>query len=292
MFCSNCGKELKDNVKYCSKCGHPITRQSSAIVEERTFLQNSHEKLWGSWVKWIVAGSLAILLIVAIIFLAVPKVNQKRYESLIKEGNRYLTEMNYEEAVIAFTKAIRIEEKEPDAYIGRGNAYTGLADKGGSGDGDQSTYQLAEADYKKALKLDKTLTDVYEKLSEVYLAQDKADKAEKILEQGYSATKNEKLSERLAEIQEQIQGNYGDGVVAESDDDPGTTDILEEDANTVASEDPARIAAYENVLNQYRTLCALPDDGTVDFLMDDSLYETEYPDVNSQMIFLLSCVSQ
>ena len=40
-------------------------------------------------------------------------------------GVRYLSEGNYEEAVIAFTAAIEIDPKRPEAYVGRGDAYIG-----------------------------------------------------------------------------------------------------------------------------------------------------------------------
>ena len=38
-------------------------------------------------------------------------------------GVRYLSEGNYEEAVIAFTAAIDIDPKQALSYVGRGRAY-------------------------------------------------------------------------------------------------------------------------------------------------------------------------
>lgn len=38
-------------------------------------------------------------------------------------GVRYLSEGNYEEAIIAFTAAIEIDPKRAEAYVGRGDAY-------------------------------------------------------------------------------------------------------------------------------------------------------------------------
>ena len=38
-------------------------------------------------------------------------------------GMRYLSEGNYEEAIIAFTAAIEIDPKRPEGFIGRGDAY-------------------------------------------------------------------------------------------------------------------------------------------------------------------------
>lgn len=43
-------------------------------------------------------------------------------------GTRYLSEGNYREAIIAFTKAIGIDPKQADAYIGLADAYTGIGD--------------------------------------------------------------------------------------------------------------------------------------------------------------------
>lgn len=43
-------------------------------------------------------------------------------------GVRYLSEGNYEEAIIAFTAAIEIDPKRPEAYIGLADVYTALGD--------------------------------------------------------------------------------------------------------------------------------------------------------------------
>ena len=43
-------------------------------------------------------------------------------------GVRYLSEGNYEEAIIAFTVAIRIDPKQENAYIGLADAYVGAGD--------------------------------------------------------------------------------------------------------------------------------------------------------------------
>lgn len=43
-------------------------------------------------------------------------------------GVRYLSDGNYEEAIIAFTVAIKIDSKRPEAYLGLADAYTGTGD--------------------------------------------------------------------------------------------------------------------------------------------------------------------
>ena len=58
---------------------------------------------------------------------------------------RYLSEQNWEEAVLAFGEAIRIDPNRPEAYLGRGDAYRG---RGGEGD-----LEAALADYAMARQL-------------------------------------------------------------------------------------------------------------------------------------------
>lgn len=43
-------------------------------------------------------------------------------------GNRYLEEMDYEQAMVAFGKAIKIDPKSTDAYLGKARAYSGMSD--------------------------------------------------------------------------------------------------------------------------------------------------------------------
>ena len=43
-------------------------------------------------------------------------------------GGRYLSEGNYQEAIIAFTAAIEIDPKRPEAYIGLADVYTAQGD--------------------------------------------------------------------------------------------------------------------------------------------------------------------
>ena len=59
-------------------------------------------------------------------------------------GVRYLSEGNYQEAVIAFTAAIDIDPKRSEAYVGRGDAYALSGDT-------EDNLSAAQADYEAAL---------------------------------------------------------------------------------------------------------------------------------------------
>ena len=105
-------------------------------------------------------------------------------------GVRYLSEGNYEEAIIAFTAAIEIDPKRAPAYVGRGDAYV----KSGETEGNLAA---ALADYEKAIELDDASTEAYLSLANVYIRQGDYEKAREILAQGVDKTDSEALQEML-----------------------------------------------------------------------------------------------
>lgn len=72
-------------------------------------------------------------------------------------GERYLSEMNYEEAVVAFERAIELEPKSVDAYIGLADAYLGLGDADAAIAALQEGYELTQ---------DERLSELLEELME------------------------------------------------------------------------------------------------------------------------------
>ena len=112
-------------------------------------------------------------------------------------GVRYLSEGNYEEAIIAFTTAIEIDPKHTDAYIGRGDAYIG------SGETEENLAAALE-DYQSALDLDDTRADAYLGLADVYIRQGEYEKAQDILEKGFEKTGDQSIADKINEIESGI----------------------------------------------------------------------------------------
>lgn len=108
-------------------------------------------------------------------------------------GVRYLSEGNYEEAIIAFTAAIEIDPKQAPAYVGRGDAYV-LSGK------TEENLAAAQADYEKAIELDESNVDAYLGLANVYIQYEDYEKAKAVLEKGYEKTKSEELKNRLNDL--------------------------------------------------------------------------------------------
>ena len=78
--------------------------------------------------------------------------NSAKWQEQYDLGQKYLTEGNYEEAILAFTAAIEIDPKRPLAYVGRGDAYVAQAGTLSGADA-QALYEKALADYETAASL-------------------------------------------------------------------------------------------------------------------------------------------
>ena len=78
--------------------------------------------------KWIVIG----IILIAIIAFVIGLVNYNSFDNSISEqldlGQKYLEEQDYEQAIVAFNKAIEIDDKCVEAYIGLADAYVGIGD--------------------------------------------------------------------------------------------------------------------------------------------------------------------
>lgn len=140
-----------------------------------------------------------LLLILGMIFClaACEKRVEERWQEQYDLGVRYLSEGNYEQAIIAFTAAIEIDPKRPEAFIGRGDAYIASEET-------DTNLAAARTDYETALTLDKTLVDAWLALSNVYVRQGDYDKAIEVLQQGLEETGSSELAQRQEELSSQV----------------------------------------------------------------------------------------
>lgn len=149
--------------------------------------------------KWILWLSLFLVLLSG----CQKKMTVQDYLDL---GDKYLTEANYEEAIVAFTKAIEIDPKQAVYYEKRADVYTACIQAGGMDDVSQWTDELrgyyagGEADYLKAIELEPKTVENYEKLADLYLIAGEKDKAGDILKKGYEETGDGSLEKRRQEI--------------------------------------------------------------------------------------------
>ena len=100
-------------------------------------------------------GRVIVYAVLLVMFLAACG---KSAETLLQEqldlGYRYLSEMNYEQAIIAFNKAIEIDEKAAEAYAGLGAVYSA-----------QENYSAAAEAYRQALALQPENSEINQNIS-------------------------------------------------------------------------------------------------------------------------------
>ncbi|MCM1217670.1 MAG: tetratricopeptide repeat protein [Lachnospiraceae bacterium] len=89
---------------------------------------------------FIVAG--IVILIALAVGIGIYNTPANRLKRQFDLGNRYLEEMNYEQAVIAFESAIEIDPISVDAYLGLAEAYVGKDDYESAIDALQRGYEL------------------------------------------------------------------------------------------------------------------------------------------------------
>lgn len=181
-----------------------------------------------------------IVLIIALSFLAgCGKSVEKQIAEQLELGNKYLTEADYEQAIVAFNKVIKLDEKNTAGYVGLMEAYlkSGNTDEavqcGESGIeqlGDDvlrdklfEAYQQKQLEtedipqklslYEKMLQLDLAQKSVYLELAALYEKQDDYEQGMEVLKNGISNVSNpEELRQKLREMRDSYQGYLLDTV--------------------------------------------------------------------------------
>lgn len=190
LFCTNCGTSLDEGSKFCRKCGAPV-RQNVELpdpVQDETFdqlipddlIQNdSVEKIYpmqkrpGKGIYKIGIVIAAVLVLIAAAAIPTRGFAPLRAKQSINLGNKYLSEGKYEEAILAFQKAISIDAKDIDSRCKLSDLYikTGKDNK-------------AENLLKETLALDKTNQDAYILLAGIYEKEKDYEKLIKLFNEG------------------------------------------------------------------------------------------------------------
>ncbi len=107
--------------------------------------------------SWILIIAAIALVLVVVLALTQCKGEAPDWKEQYDLGLRYLSEGNYEEAILAFSAAIEIDPYVSNVYLGRGDAYTmGAEDLESQGNHEKAEEyrQKAEEDYRKAQELE------------------------------------------------------------------------------------------------------------------------------------------
>ncbi len=126
---------------------------------------------------------LITVLTIAIIVFAIQMNSRAEAKKSIEMGNRYLSELRYDEAIACFQQALDIQPKNTEASYALAQAY----------DGNQM-YVYAENVYQSLIE-DTNDAEAYIRLAELYIREGKLDDAKYLLEEAKDALKDEEIEE-------------------------------------------------------------------------------------------------
>lgn len=146
----------------------------------------------------------ASLIFAALLFLFVCSCGEKQateapsWQEQYDLGVRYLSEGNYEEAILAFTVAIEIDPKQADAFMGRAQAYVA------SGETEENLV-AALADYEEVIVLDEANANAWLGLVDTYIRLGDYEKAMELLQDTLDKTaQNPLIADKIADLESSI----------------------------------------------------------------------------------------
>lgn len=199
----------------------------------------------------ILAGLLALVCAGLFGFLHLPA---QRYLRCIYLGQKYLGDLDYEQAVLSFQDAVTIDPKRADGYLLLGNAYAGqAAGMEANSDGRWKLLSEASDSYQNAVRQEPYRADACYNLGTVYLAQgrdaeirdpERADwyyqQAEDVLARAEDAQGSENLLEEIRGAQRRAKERR-EALAQEEEPEP------------VSSGSPEMWAAYSQILQQWQS---------------------------------------
>jgi len=117
------------------------------------------------------------------------------YERQIRLGYKLLEQGNYEEAILAFDKAIEIDVKRDKAYIGKADVYVARCDENTLEDM-KSVFEIAYNQHYN----DKGIVDAIIRLSDELISKEHSEWAIELLNFGYELTNDERINEHKKKL--------------------------------------------------------------------------------------------
>jgi len=149
-------------------------------------------------VIYIIVGLVAVLIIGAMITMnsggsegSLLAATGESITELLSLGQRYLLELNYEAAIVAFTRVIEIDPMNVDALVGRGQARVLW----------QEELDLARADFERALEIDERSVGAYLGLVDIYIRLGDFERALELARLGYEMTGDAALREMVEALE-------------------------------------------------------------------------------------------
>ena len=159
MFCRNCGVENIDGAKFCKNCGTAFNK----INEDEVNTENIHSRKGKESSRkliYILGAVVLFIAIIAAVFIGMQTKTTKEYNTYLASAEKYLEEMDYEQAEAMYLNAIAIAPKKLEPYVKLANVYLI------TGEPDKAEIIIEQAEEANA-KGDEEVEEDYEKLKKI-----------------------------------------------------------------------------------------------------------------------------
>lgn len=136
MYCPNCGAFQEDDANFCLQCGAPLRKpentgnyQNGGNLSNSPPMQNTFippaaqmgdprgKKRRIGILIGVLSGLLVLGIGIAGIFVGLSFHSQNQFEEQLSLGEKYLRDLQYEDAVISLRQAIEIDPKREEPYL-------------------------------------------------------------------------------------------------------------------------------------------------------------------------------
>ena len=142
----------------------------------------------------IIAAAILVLIVGTGFGLGIYNSPANRLSRQLDLGQKYLEETDYEQAKIAFEKAIEIDPMNTEAYQGLADAYVNM-----------EQYEEAATAYEALIEIDPMNAEAYLGAARAYEKLGDYERAMAVLQQGYKQTRDESIETLLQEYKQNIE---------------------------------------------------------------------------------------
>lgn len=127
MRCGSCGQENPEGSRFCGSCGaslEPGESKESLTEQAGQTEQIEKKKRPCKWL-WAALAVVALAGIVAAVLIVKNVQERRNYENYVDSAQKYLEELDYENAEDSYLKAIAVAPKEEEPYVELAQLYLG-----------------------------------------------------------------------------------------------------------------------------------------------------------------------
>lgn len=206
--------------------------------------------------KGIVVGvAIVIVTIIAVVagVIVVSNNPKNRAKKLLILGNRYLDELDYDQAIAEYKAVLDIDTKNVDAYLGLAEAYM-------SQDRVDKAVKILEKGISEtdSEEIKTKLDDIYIGLADESLENGDRDEALELLEECFGITSSDTVKERINAINDEIEEEKRIQAEQEQKEQEEEAKRLEEEANKLQEEKDKKYADAIASLDSGDYMTAIP----------------------------------